>query len=171
MKKRFVGRGNKNRKEITCIICGKKRIVKMSIALRMKYCSIECYNIRRKLYKVYNISDKKRGILSENAKNRFKNKKLTKKHKEKISEAMTGINNPNWKHGNTPQNKHKWIISKKGKASNYKCEICKNKQAQDWSNKNHKYKKILKDWQALCRSCHEKYDKKYNKKYKYRKKA
>ena len=44
------------------------------------------------------------------------------------------------------------------------CEICKstNKKIYDWSNKDHKYSLKRKDWQRLCRSCHIKYDIKYN---------
>ena len=44
------------------------------------------------------------------------------------------------------------------------CEHCKctDKRRYDWSNKTHIYNLIPKNWQRLCRSCHIKYDTKYN---------
>jgi hypothetical protein len=44
------------------------------------------------------------------------------------------------------------------------CEHCKktDKKVYDWSNKDHKYSSKIKDWQRLCRSCHLKYDYKFN---------
>ena len=72
----------------------------------------------------------------------------------------TGSNSPLWKGDNVKP--HTWIIKKRGKASNYKCVICNIKQGLNWSNKNHKYKKILKDWQSLCEGCHIKWDIKHN---------
>ena len=40
------------------------------------------------------------------------------------------------------------------------CEHCKStdKKVYDWSNKDHKYKEDLSNWQRLCRGCHLKYD-------------
>lgn len=59
--------------------------------------------------------------------------------------------------------KHYWIVRKLGKRSF--CEMCKrtDKKNYDWSNKDHKYRQRIDDWQRLCRSCHRKYDYKYNK--------
>ena len=56
---------------------------------------------------------------------------------------------------------HHWVVRKKGKANEYKCEHC-GKQARHWSNKDHTYKRILEDYQPLCASCHKKYDLKNN---------
>lgn len=72
---------------------------------------------------------------------------------------ISNENHYNWK-GDTIGNDgvHHWVVGKKGKASEYICEICKEKQAQEWSNKDHSYKRNLEDYTALCRSCHRKYD-------------
>jgi NAD-dependent SIR2 family protein deacetylase len=55
---------------------------------------------------------------------------------------------------------HAWIYKQKGKAKNYKCVDC-GKQAIDWSNKNHSYRRVLEDYFPRCRSCHKIYDKKF----------
>jgi hypothetical protein len=44
-------------------------------------------------------------------------------------------------------------ILKYGKADNYICKHCKNKQAKFWSNVNHKDFKNLDNFKALCISC------------------
>ena len=56
---------------------------------------------------------------------------------------------------------HCWIYLKKGKASTYKCVDC-GKQAEDWSNIDHSYKRKLEDYFPRCRSCHKMYDKEQN---------
>jgi len=43
------------------------------------------------------------------------------------------------------------------------CEICKgeNKSKRfEWSNKDHKYTLLRKDWQMLCATCHRQWDRK-----------
>ncbi len=57
---------------------------------------------------------------------------------------------------------HLWICRKLGKPNC--CEHCKrtDKKWYDWSNKDHKYRKVLEDWQRLCRSCHMKFDFEHN---------
>lgn len=57
---------------------------------------------------------------------------------------------------------HQYITKYKGKASEYKCVDC-GKQAEDWSNKDHSYKRELEDYSPRCKKCHIIYDKKYNK--------
>ena len=41
-----------------------------------------------------------------------------------------------------------------------KCELCDTKKAKryEWSNKNHKYNLIKKEWQQLCSKCHGAWD-------------
>ena len=113
----------------------------------------------------------------------MKGKKQSKHQKEIAKQSSLGNkyakgNKPNktsFKKGNIPPNykgenatysaKHIWIKTRKCSAKEYKCEICKTKQAQHWSNKNHKYKRILKDWQAVCSKCHNRYDIKNNNKF------
>lgn len=53
--------------------------------------------------------------------------------------------------------KHKWIEEKMGKAKEHIC-ICCGRQAQDWANKDHSYKRDIDDYMPMCRSCHKKYD-------------
>lgn len=86
-------------------------------------------------------------------------KHLSEETKEKIRQKKLGNKNGMWKGGlNFCQNVHLWVVFRMGKAKNYICECCKTKQAFDWSNIDHKYKKDLKDYRALCKSCHRKWD-------------
>lgn len=79
-------------------------------------------------------------------------KKISKSQKNRLSKIYTLDNS----------SPHRWIEMLLGKP-NY-CEHCKrsDKKLYDWSNKDHKYNKDIKDWQRLCRSCHMKYDIKNN---------
>ena len=63
--------------------------------------------------------------------------------------------------GNNIKDYHKWVVKQKGKANKYKCNYC-DKQASDWANIDHKYKRTLKDYIPMCRSCHRKFDVKHN---------
>jgi hypothetical protein len=74
----------------------------------------------------------------------------------------TGNKNPSWKGEMVTINAlHNWIRKNFGRA--IKCERCgcvENKR-YDWSNKDHKYSRNRKDWQMMCRGCHQKYDYKF----------
>ncbi len=84
-------------------------------------------------------------------------KRLAGQSKEMI-EKISGENNVTWKGDNVGyRGIHHWIIKIKGPAKNYKCIDC-GKQARDWSNVDHSYKRILEDYQPRCVSCHRKYD-------------
>jgi len=73
---------------------------------------------------------------------------LNKKRSEKMRRE-------NWDGGYSAV--HAWVIKKKGKAS--KCEDCSKETGKiEWSNKDHKYQRILGDYNARCVSCHRKYD-------------
>ena len=66
-----------------------------------------------------------------------------------------------WKGDNAGYSaKHKWIENKLGKPTT--CEHCGKtgliKQQIHWSNKDHKYRRVLSDWQRLCAQCHLIYD-------------
>ena len=54
---------------------------------------------------------------------------------------------------------HSWVEKHLGKPK--KCELCKTTKdtIYHWSNKNHEYRRSLKDWQRLCIKCHFNYDK------------
>lgn len=69
--------------------------------------------------------------------------------------------------GNTKPNAkkeamHLWVIKHKG--SPKKCEDCgrTDKMHYDWSNIDHKYRRVLEDYTRRCRSCHRKFDIKNN---------
>jgi len=56
---------------------------------------------------------------------------------------------------------HTWVRRHKGIPK--KCSKCgKEGKRIHWSNKDHKYKRRLEDYQALCAKCHKEYDLKYN---------
>lgn len=92
-----------------------------------------------------------------------KNPMKGKHHSEETKKKWKrkGENNSNWRGCKSVQQIHRWVVNEKGKAKNYICECCKKKQATEWSNIDHKYKKDLRDFRALCRSCHQKWDGKY----------
>lgn len=83
----------------------------------------------------------------------------SKEHIHKIS----GENNWNWKGGvSYIYTIHKWVKALKGRAKDYTCEFCRKNKAYDWSNIDHKYRKKLEDYRALCRGCHNKWDMQFN---------
>lgn len=57
---------------------------------------------------------------------------------------------------------HQWVYLWKGKPK--KCEVCLTTKAKkfEWTNKDHKYKRILNDYVRMCTSCHRIYDIKNN---------
>lgn len=60
------------------------------------------------------------------------------------------------------QDGHRRVRRIKGKASEYKCvgdgtNTC-DRQAREWSNKDHLYSLNPNDYQPRCYSCHKKYD-------------
>lgn len=74
---------------------------------------------------------------------------------------ITGENNGMWKGEITQYGpKHSWVARHKERPKN--CENCKKEIKTEWANKDHKYKRNLDDYMALCRSCHRQYDKTLN---------
>jgi hypothetical protein len=69
-------------------------------------------------------------------------------------------NSPNWK-GNMAKYKaiHMWVSRHRGKASNKKCAYC-DRQASEWSNIDHLYRRDFSDYVPSCKRCHIKHDKK-----------
>ena len=51
---------------------------------------------------------------------------------------------------------HKWVTKHLGKPK--KCTYCSSTEHVEWANISREYKRDLKDWIALCRSCHHIYD-------------
>ena len=100
--------------------------------------------------------------VSKNSTKHWLGVKMSDETKKRIRLATLREKNHRWKGGNTYSEAHDWIFRKKGKAKEYRCKICKIKQAHHWSNKDHQYKLNIKEWQPLCSSCHREWDYKYN---------
>lgn len=102
--------------------------------------------------------------------------------KKKISKSLTGFRHtketrirmsgrsgrksPFWKGDEVGYwGVHQWIIQKRGKPRY--CEYCKrtDEKRYEWANKDHKYRRRIRDFMRLCQRCHVKYDKKFNNKY------
>lgn len=56
---------------------------------------------------------------------------------------------------------HNWVRRQMG--SPYKCQRCGSAKNMEWANISGDYKRDVKDWAALCKSCHNKYDDVYKK--------
>ena len=124
-----------------CLTCNKILITCPS--QNHKYCSRKCYVVSQKGKKHPWVKGHPKGY----------------KHSEETKQKI-GIAND--KGDNISYNSiHAWVVRKKGRANSHKCLHC-NKQAFEWCNKYHIYKKILNDYIPLCRSCHRIYDYKYN---------
>ena len=76
----------------------------------------------------------------------------------KILKRKSGKNHHNWKGNNVGYGAlHTFIKSKKKKPS--QCEICGIKTNKlDLANKSQKYRRILSDWEYICRKCHMRKD-------------
>lgn len=80
----------------------------------------------------------------------------TLEHNEKLSKAMKGTKNA-WKGENAGYRAiHIWVQRTFGLAKI--CERCKSTVKIEWANRDHKYKRIRRDWMQLCRKCHAAYD-------------
>ena len=61
---------------------------------------------------------------------------------------------------------HHWVRDRKGSAE--MCENCGKTKWEtriEWSNIDHKYRRDVNDYQALCVKCHKEYDKNAGLKY------
>jgi hypothetical protein len=78
--------------------------------------------------------------------------KLSKEHKIKI-----GIGNFRGESAGYMA-KHIWVKNNKGIANN--CIDCKEsgKNKYEWSNVDHKYRRVLEDYVSRCTQCHRIYD-------------
>ena len=96
----------------------------------------------------------------------FLNKQHTEETKEKIRNSnyhknikgRKGSENYYWKGDDAKYGSiHGWV--NKNFNLPKKCELCGcTDKKLEWSNKDHKYKREISDWQAVCRSCHRRYD-------------
>jgi len=88
-------------------------------------------------------------------------KKMWGFYKGKKIPQITGDKHPAWKGDKASQSSiHSWVKRIMGTPN--VCDFCgkisDNKVGMHWSNKDHKYKRDLNDWQRLCASCHKQYD-------------
>ena len=73
--------------------------------------------------------------------------------KKKASMAKMAEKNPSWKGNNAGLDAiHIWIIKRFPKPK--RCQCCKKVPPIDLANISQKYKRILSDWEWLCRRCH-----------------
>jgi hypothetical protein len=73
----------------------------------------------------------------------------------------SGTNHPLWKGSDAGRGSiHYWITQNKTKPK--KCEICGTINKLELSNKDHSYKRDITEYKYLCRSCHRKFDFRYN---------
>lgn len=88
----------------------------------------------------------------------------SEKIKEQIGKAHKGKNNHYWKGNKASYSAlHKWVNRWKGKPKIcIDCSITCKERTIWWSNINHKYRRILSDYEARCVPCHRKYDKENN---------
>lgn len=92
----------------------------------------------------------------------WKDKKFSIEHIEKIRRWHTE-NKIAWKGDLAGYHAmHKWVIAVKGKPK--KCEKCgaTDKKRYEWANIDHSYKRVESDYIRMCKSCHMKFDIKYN---------
>lgn len=91
--------------------------------------------------------------------NRYISKKYNNcpKRRMKISIAVMGEKNHNWKGNKVGYVAlHNWINSRIKRPKI--CSLCKKIGFIDLANKSGEYKRDIKDWSWLCRSCHMKSD-------------
>ena len=116
-----------------CLVCGNEYFIKKSHAHLRKHCSRVCGGIA------------KRGIPGP-----WTGKKRN---------HMVGEKNWLWKgDGAGYVAIHNWERRQLG--SPQKCEWCgiDEKKRYEWANKDHTYKRDVKDWIRLCHMCHRLYD-------------
>ena len=82
-------------------------------------------------------------------------KKKSPAHIKAMSECRMGEKSHRWKGDNVKYSAlHCWVHSRLG-MPNY-CEECKrtDQKRYEWANISRLYKRDVKDWKRLCRSCH-----------------
>lgn len=137
-----------------------------------KFCSYKCHNDYRRGKYFVNSGTFKKGHQSW-----LKGKHLPEEVKKKLSLSLKGRKpnagsfekgqfahdkHPNWK-GEKAGKKpiHEWV--KRYKQKPLECEHCgRDDKLLEWCNIDHKYRRELDDYIALCRSCHRLYDIKNN---------
>jgi len=117
---------------------------------KRKFCSRLCADMFRR-------GKKQSKEVIENRVLKLIGQKRSDAYKQRMSFMRLGDKNPAWNFIN-PHIKtiHRRFRNKYGKA--VLCGHCGSTVNVEWSNKNHAYDFVRKDWRQLCRSCHNKYD-------------
>jgi len=126
------------------------------------------------VYKRKPVPQSVRDKISKSNKGKFFSAETRKKIGLKTSLSMKGLPEElgrRWKGDNVGYHGlHKWVEKHLGKASkceNLECVYPKRTKSKswikfpkrfEWANKDHTYKRNLKDWIQFCVSCHRKYD-------------
>ena len=142
-----------------CVICKKgfKTYPSHIKNRRAKCCSRKCADIVRRGYKHTPEAIEKIRLASTGRAPWNKNKRcdyLSKLLVGKVDEASRG-----WKGDNISYDGiHQWVARKLGRPK--VCTRCKSTTARryEWANISRYYRRDLKDWVRLCKSCHEIYD-------------
>ena len=127
-----------------------------------KSCGIEFLALRYRKRKVCNLScwtkyRVKSGEFGGQLGNPRKGNPKKWKHSASFKLKRQRNGNPNWKGDNVnSRSLHSWI--KLNFKKNRVCKHCGRQGKTDWSNKDHRYSRKRKDWQELCRSCHQLFD-------------
>lgn len=147
----------KKRIRRNCKTCNKiffiaKHVLKYSYKNAGIYCSAKCRIEATKGNTAWNKG------LTKNTDIRVAN--YAAKLKGKKKEWILGEKHWNWKGAKTYSDIHKWVKRRLGTPDT--CEHCGKSglsgRAINWANKDHKYKRNLKDWIRICVSCHVKHD-------------
>lgn len=141
-----------------CIFCSKEFVKPINESMkdwlyRHKFCSVECVNKNKKGKRCSPDTEFKKGQKAINP-------ILKGQHLSPKTEFKKGQIPHNWKGDKVGYfSLHNWVKRHKGKPKTCKfCGITSKDKRLTWSNIDHKYKRDLNEFIALCYSCHKKYD-------------
>ncbi len=124
-------------------------------------------NYKKTYYKTLKFREKmriaaKKRIWTDEQKEKMRHYRLGKKDSIEINKkkASRGEKNGMWKGAKASYAAiHIWIVKWKGKPNIcVDCNITSSQKRIEWSNIDHKYKRILDNYVGRCISCHRKYD-------------
>ena len=142
-----------------CIVCGTlfvKKYQSKKVWSKAKYCNPKCSGVAWRGHKPPKSAFKK-DHATWNKGLHIKNNDCLSNWRDKG--GGVGKNHPNWKGDKAKYGAvHMWVSANKKKP--LKCEHCDQEKSYTlhWANKDHKYKRNLDDYMALCAKCHKRYD-------------
>lgn len=112
-----------------------------------------------------------KGVIKPNKGSFKKGHKMSAEVRKKISETCKRRGVGKWMKGRPEEEHSSWKGDDVGYGALHdwvrkhlryprKCELCGTDDEREyhWANKDHKYKRNLKDWIRVCVPCHRKYD-------------